>query len=169
MELFTARGYEQTTASQIAARAGVTERTYFRHFADKRDILFEGEERLAAVLTGTIVGAPPELTPMAVLLRAFHGLAETFEGDRAFSAPRQAIIAATPSLRERESSKHAALIDAVASALVRRGLQPKTAALAAQLGGAAFIHALSTWFEDPSGGLGRHLDWAFETMARLGQ
>lgn len=167
MELFTERGYEQTTATQIAARAGVTERTYFRHFADKRDILFEGEEQLEALLVDAIAQAPPQLGPLAVLRRALDAAVTIIEGNRAFSAPRQAVIATTPALREREASKQAALIDAIAAALGRRGLEAKAAYLAARIGGAVFIHALTAWFEEPSARLGHCIDRAFEGLGVL--
>ena len=74
LELFRERGYEQTTAAEIAARAGVTERTFFRHFADKRDVLFDREASVQTALTEAIAGAPADLAPMQVLLLVFiHG------------------------------------------------------------------------------------------------
>lgn len=167
MELFAERGYEQTTAAQIAGRAGVTERTYFRHFADKRDILFDGEEELRALLVQAIAGAPTEIGPMPVLRHALGELVTMLEAGREFSAPRQAVIAATPALREREASKQAALIDAIAATLARRGLEAKLAHLTARVAGAAFVHALASWFEDPSTGLGSFLDRAFEQVRLL--
>lgn len=167
LELFRERGYDQTTAAEIAARAGVTERTYFRHFSDKRDILFEGEKRLQSLLTETIAGAPAELGPMTTLRHAFDALGAVFEANRPFSGPRQAVIAATPALREREMSKQVDLIAAAAMALAKRGVDAQTASLASQLGAAAFNHALATWSEDPTSGLGAHLDRAFEQMRLL--
>lgn len=167
LELFRERGYDQTTAAEIAARAGVTERTYFRHFSDKRDIVFDGDNRLQSLLTEAIAGAPAGLGPMAILRRAVDTLVVIFETNRPFSEPRQAVIAATPALREREMSKQADLIAATATALAKRGVDARTASLAAQLGAAAFNHALATWSEDPTSGLGAHLDRAFEQMRLL--
>jgi AcrR family transcriptional regulator len=167
LELFSERGYDQTTAAEIAARAGVTERTYFRHFPDKRDILFDGEKRLQSLLTETIAGAPAGLGPMSILKRAFDTLVAIFEANRPFSGPRLAVIAATPALREREMTKQADLIVAVASALAKRGVDPRTAGLVAHLGAAAFNHALGMWADDPTNGLGVHLDRAFEQMRLL--
>ena len=168
MQLFAENGYEQTTAAQIAVRAGVTERTYFRHFSDKRDILFEGEEQLKALLVDAVTEAPPDLGPLAVVRRALDAATMTIEGNRAFSAPRQAVIAKTPALREREASKHAALIDALAGALIGRGLEAKAAYLAARIGGAVFIHALTAWFEDSTATLGNCIEKAFEQLRLIG-
>lgn len=167
LELFRERGFDQTTAAEIAARAGVTERTYFRHFSDKRDIIFDGENRLTSLLVEAITGAPSQLSPMAVLRRAFDTLADMFEMNRSFAEPRRAVIAATPALREREMSKQAELIAAAAEALAKRGADARTARLAAQLGAVTFNHALSTWAEDPTSSLITHLDSAFKQMLSL--
>jgi AcrR family transcriptional regulator len=167
LELFRERGYEQTTASEIAAQAGVTERTFFRHFADKRDILFDRESSVQAALTEAIASAPADLTPMQVLLRAFHGMEAIYEDNRSFSAPRQAIIAATPALRERELTKIASMVAALASALEQRGVDAKLSMLAAQVGTSAFNYALMGWLDDTSSGLGAHLDRAFNQLFLL--
>src|SRR5215216_1953184 len=134
LELFRERGYDQTTAAEIAARAGVTERTFFRHFADKRDILFDREASVQAALTEAIASAPADLAPMQVLLLAFHGMEAIYEDNRSFSEPRQAIIAVTPALRERELTKIASMIAVLASALEQRGVDSKLSTLAAQVG-----------------------------------
>src|SRR5271154_2837924 len=94
LALYSERGFDQTTAAEIAARAGVTERTFFRHFADKRDILFDNEASLRTALTEAIAGAPADLAPMQVLLLAFHAVEAIFEDNRPFSEPRHAVIAA---------------------------------------------------------------------------
>ncbi len=165
MELFEENGYEQTTAAQIAARADVTERTYFRHFADKRDILFEGSERLEALLVRSIAAAPPGLGLMAVLQHALGEVAST-QSDL-FSASRQAVISATPALREREATKHAVLMQAMAAGLERRGFEPKEAELASRIGGAVFVYALATWFDDTKAQLSTCLDLAFNQLRLL--
>lgn len=167
LELFRERGYDQTTAAEIAAQAGVTERTFFRHFADKRDILFDREASVQAALTEAIASAPADLTPMQALLLAFHGMEAIYEDNRSFSAPRQAIIAATPALQERELTKIASMIAVLASALEQRGVDPKLSTLAAQVGTAAFNYALMAWLDDTSSGLGAHLDRAFNQLVLL--
>lgn len=167
LELFRERGYDRTTAAQIAASAGVTERTFFRHFADKREVLFDGEATLAAALSASIAEAPADLGILATLFRAFHAVIPAIEGNRPFALPRQAVMAATPALRERELSKHAALSDALANALRVRGIPTGMAILAAQAGMAAFVHATNAWLENPTPGLGERVDAAHEDLRCL--
>jgi AcrR family transcriptional regulator len=167
LELFSERGYEQTTAAAIAARAGVTERTFYRHFPDKRETLFDGEARMRQILVEAIANAPAALAPMQVLLLAFGEVEAMLEENRAFAAPRQAVIAATPALREREVSKAAGMIAALAGALMQRGVGARPAMLAAQAGSAVFDQAVSAWVADPSRGLPRHLAEAFAELRTL--
>ena len=112
LELFRERGFDQTTAAEIAARAGVTERTFFRHFPDKREILFNGEASLRTALTNAVADAPADLEPLQALLFAFHAVEAMLEENRPFSEPRHQVIAAVPALRERELAKVAALTTA---------------------------------------------------------
>ena len=114
IELFGERGYEQTTAAEIAARAGVTERTFFRHFADKREALFDGQAKLRTALSAAIAEAPAELQTMETLSRAFHSVVPLLEANRPLSLPRQAVIASSPALQERELAKEAALAESLA-------------------------------------------------------
>lgn len=167
LELFCEQGYDLTTASEIAARAGVTERTFFRHFADKRDILFDREASLRTALIEAIADAPTDLAPMEVLRMTFHAVEAILEDNRQFSAPRQAVIAATPALQERELTKHASLIAAMASALRQRGLEARLSTLAAQAGAAAFIYAWTAWLDDASSDLKTHIDRAFDQLTLL--
>ncbi len=167
VELFCERGYDQTTTAEIAARAGVTERTFFRHFADKREVLFDGQETLRGLLTSAIAKAPATLPPMAVLSGAFRSVEQLLEDNRPFSLPRQQVINRTPALQERELAKVAALVEALALALRQRGVDERLAALAAQTGMATFRYAVVSWFADPEGGLGVHLDRAFNELDGL--
>lgn len=167
LELFCERGYDQTTASEIAARAGVTERTFFRHFPDKREVLFDGQITLRAALTGAIAEAPGALEPLEILCWAFRSVEQALEDNRPFSVPRQQVIASTPALQERELAKEAALTEALALALRHRGIDERLAILAAQTGWAVFHYAVVSWFADPSRQLGAHLDHAFDALGRL--
>ena len=167
LELFSERGYEQTTASEIAARAGVTERTFFRHFPDKREVLFDGQITLKAALTSAIAEAPETLPPLEILYQAFRSVEQILEDNRSFSVPRQQVIAETPALQERELAKEAALIEDMALVLRRRGVDERKATLAAQTGMAAFHYAVTSWFADPSRRLRAHLDTAFDELGRL--
>ncbi|WIV53082.1 TetR family transcriptional regulator [Amycolatopsis nalaikhensis] len=167
LDLYRERGFDRTTTAEIAARAGVTERTFFRHFPDKREVLFGGEADLRAALTQAVADAPDGLPPLDVLLRAFRGAARILEDNRPFSEPRLAVIAATPALRERELAKHASLTAALGEALRQRGVDARRADLAAQTGWATFQHAAEAWIEDPSRSLDTHLSEAFADLRAL--
>ena len=146
--LFREHGYDCTTAAEIAARAGVTERTFFRHFPDKREVLFDGQAVLLAALTASIADAPAGLGPLDTLFRAFRSVTGLLENNRPFARPRHEIISATPALHERELSKVAALSDALALALQARGVADLPAVLAGRIGMAAFADATTAWLED---------------------
>ena len=158
LALFHERGYDRTTAAEIAARAGVTERTFFRYFPDKREVLFVGEAVLREALIASIADAPDELGPLAMLFRAFRSVCTLLEDNRPFSRPRHGIIASTPALREREFAKMAALGDALAVALRARGVGDLQAVLAARTGMGAFVYATVAWLEEPEPGLGERID-----------
>lgn len=167
LELFRERGYDRTTAAEIAARAGVTERTFFRYFPDKREVLFDGEAVLRSALLASIADAQSTLGPLDTLFRAFRSVLPLLENNRPFSVPRQAIIAGTPALQEREQAKLAALSDALAIALKARGATDLQSVLAARTGMAAFALAAVAWLELPGPTLGERLDLAFRELAAL--
>ncbi|WP_227981459.1 TetR family transcriptional regulator [Nocardia spumae] len=167
LELFRDQGFDRTTAAEIAARAGVTERTFFRHFPDKREVLFGAEAEVRAALVDAVAEAPERLGPLEVLLFAFRRAGHIIESNRAFAEPRFRVIAATPALRERDLAKHAALVDAVTEALRRRGVAVRWAGLATRVGWAAFDEAAGAWVDDPEPGMDAHLDRAFEELRRL--
>ena len=167
LELFQQQGYDATTTAEIAARAGVTERTFFRHFADKREALFDGEEGFRDTLAERVMSAPDAMGPMEALLYAFRSVEPLLEQNRPFTEPRQEIIARPPALQERVLTKTANLIGALAAALVRRGVDDGLADLAAQVGMAALGYAAKGWFDDPRPGLDTHLRRAFETLQHL--
>ena len=167
VELFCEHGYDQTTTAEIAARAGVTERTFFRHFPDKREVLFDGQAQLREMLTAAIAKAPATLKPLEVLYRAFRSVEQPLEENRPFSLPRQQVIDRAPALQERELAKVSALAEALALVLRQRGVDERLAALAAQAGMATFRYAVASWFADPAGGLGTHLDRAFDELDGL--
>jgi AcrR family transcriptional regulator len=167
LALYQERGYDRTTAAEIAARAGVTERTFFRHFADKREVLFDGETRLHDALSAAIAEAPKGLGPMQVLLWAFRSTQPMFEENRPLTEPGREVIARTPALQERQLAKAASTIAVVAAALQRRGVAPDLADLAAGAGMMAFGHAVRAWFDDPSLSLSDHLERAIEALRGL--
>ncbi|GAA4492071.1 TetR/AcrR family transcriptional regulator [Actinoallomurus oryzae] len=149
LDLYAERGFDRVTTAEIAARAGVTERTFYRHFADKREVLFDGEKTVRDALVAGVAGAPDSLAPLPALLWSLRTVVPLLEGNRPFSVPRHRIIAATPALREREQAKNAGMTEALASALRDRGASESTASLVAHVGMAAFTHAAAVWFLDP--------------------
>jgi AcrR family transcriptional regulator len=167
LELCHDRGYDRTTTSEIAARAGVTERTFFRYFPDKREVLFDGEAKLRLALTTAIAKASDELGPLETLIAAFRSIEKMLEDNRPFAEPRHHVIVNTPALHERELAKIASLTEALASALRYRGVNNRLAMLAARTGMTAFGHAALSWFEDPALGFGGHLDQAFRELQSL--
>jgi AcrR family transcriptional regulator len=149
MALYTEQGFERTTVAQIADRAGVTARTFFRHFADKREVLFAGSEELEQRMVDALAAAPPSAGPMDAIAAALLTVAELFADRRDYSQRRQAVIAATPELRERELIKMASLAMAFAGALRQRGVAPPVASLAAETGVAVFRVAFQRWVAEP--------------------
>lgn len=152
LELYAERGFEQTTALEVAERAGVTERTFFRYFADKREVLFDGSNALQDAVVTVIDAAPAAMKPIDVVGIAMEAAAPVLEDRRDFARQRAAVIAANPSLHERELLKLATLAGAVADALRRRGLADPTATLAAETGVTVFKIAFEQWILGESNG-----------------
>jgi AcrR family transcriptional regulator len=167
LELFRERGYDRTTAAEIAARAGVTERTFFRYFPDKREVLFQGEAVLRNALLAAIDAASTDLSALDTLFLAFRSVQSLLENNRPFSEPLHDVIRATPALQEREQTKLAALADALAIALKARGVTNLQALLAARTGMGAFALATTAWLDDPSISLAKRLDLAFGELKSM--
>ena len=152
MALYAERGYDRTTVAEIADRAGVTARTFFRHFADKREVLFAGSEQLEQHMLEALRDAPPGATPMEAVAACLLASARFFDDIRRdYSRRRQAVITATPELRERELIKMASLTAALTKGLLDRGVAPDVAALAAETGVAVFRVAYERWLAEPDG------------------
>jgi AcrR family transcriptional regulator len=152
LALFAERGFDQTTAAEIAERAGVTERTFFRHFADKREVLFGGSEHLKELVVQGVAAAPTTDGPLDAVTRGLHAAAAVLgEGRRDLVRQRQAVIEANPELRERELSKMADYASAVAAALRHRGVTNLRAAFAAELGMTVFRLAMAEWADANEG------------------
>lgn len=166
LDLYEQHGFDATTIAQIAARAGLTERTYFRHFADKREVLFEGEKELREVMVGAIRESP-ESSPLRLVVDAYTAAVPLFVLGRPVALRRAEIIAATPALQERAHAKTAALSDAVVDALVARGIPDPTARLAAQVGTAAFQRAGRDWYPHPERDLAALLRQAADEVRTL--
>ena len=150
-ELFLERGFEQVTVAEIAERAGLTERTFFRYFADKREVLFAGSAAFQDLFVTSVENAPDSAAPIEAIAAALYAQASQFMEHEAAVRRRQAIIAAHPELRERELIKLATVAAAVAGTLRRRGVGEPSASLTAEAGMAVFKIAFEHWIADPAG------------------
>jgi len=151
LELYGERGFEQTTVAEIAQRAGLTERTFFRHFADKREVLFGGANSLEEMLVCAVTSAPHSTAPIDAIAAALEAAAASvlFQQERHdYARQRQAIIATNTGLQERELIKLASLSAALAESLRQRGVREPAASLAAEAGIVVFRVAFERWVSD---------------------
>ncbi|WP_431877632.1 helix-turn-helix domain-containing protein [Amycolatopsis sacchari] len=151
LELFAERGYDNTTVIDIAQRAGLGKTTFFRHFQDKREVLF-GRGTVDQLVTAAVAAAPPAATPLEAVACALDAMGrEVFTLERRdFIARRQAVILANPELQEREALKNLGLVAAMADALQRRGVPELTARVAAELGAVVSSIAFERWSRNPT-------------------
>jgi AcrR family transcriptional regulator len=145
LELYAERGFEPTAVADIAERAGLTERTFFRYFADKREVLFAGSSDLLDMIASGVANAPASLPPLDAVAIGLQAAGSFFEDRREYARRRQAVIAANTSLQERELIKLASLAAAVAEALRDRGASDLAATLTAEAGVAVFKIAFERW------------------------
>jgi AcrR family transcriptional regulator len=147
-DLFEERGYDSTTVTEIAARAGLTKRTFFRHFADKREVLFSGFGHLQEVMVAAVAAAPASATPLEVMGEALDAAGDFFGEGPELARRRRRIVVANPELQERELIKLAALAGALAQALRTRGIGGPTALLTAEAGVTVLRVALERWTDE---------------------
>jgi AcrR family transcriptional regulator len=147
LELYVERGFEQTTVAEIAERAGLTERTFFRHFADKREVLFAGGATLQELLVSEVASTPESAAPIEAAGAALEAAGALIQQRREYSLQRQAVIAANAALQERELIKLATLASALAEALRQRGVAEPAASLTAEAGIAVFKIAFERWID----------------------
>ncbi|NHI19593.1 TetR/AcrR family transcriptional regulator [Phycicoccus endophyticus] len=146
LELFARQGYERTTAAEIAQSVGLSERTFFRHFADKREVLFRGQDEFEAAFLEGLAAVPADAPAMAAVAAAVRAGAAWFVDERRdHSRLRQVVIDANPPLLERERHKMAGLATSLASALRERGVTEPAATLAAESGATVFGIAFGLW------------------------
>jgi AcrR family transcriptional regulator len=149
LELFATRGFEQTTATEIAQSVGLTERTFFRHFSDKREVLFYGQHLLVQAFLAGVDTAPPGASPIEIVACALQSAAAFFPKERRpYSRTRQSVIDQNPALQERERHKLASLATTLADALRARGVDELAATLAAQAGVTVFGIAFTQWVRE---------------------
>ena len=148
LDLFAENGYEETTVAQIADRAGLNRATFFRHFADKREVLFGGEDVLAGLFADAIRAASPDATLTECLQAAFTAAEVAMTPQqRAKAAQRVLVVAANSELQERGLLKHARIARSINAALRERGADELTARLGAEVGMLAFTIAVERWME----------------------
>jgi AcrR family transcriptional regulator len=147
MELYGERGFDNTTVAEIATRAGLTERTFFRHFADKREVLFAGSAEFQELLVSTVADAPPSAAPIDAVAAGLDAIGSLLQERREFARKRASIIAANAELFERELIKFASLSAALAGTLRERGLADPAASLTAEVALSVFRIAFERWIE----------------------
>ncbi|MDQ2895448.1 MAG: TetR family transcriptional regulator [Actinomycetota bacterium] len=148
LALYGERGFENTTVAEIAARAGLTKRTFFRYFADKREVLFSGAGTLQALLVSTVADAPASAVPIDAVAAGLEAAAGLLQERRGSARQRQLVIAANAELQERELIKLASLSAALADTLRRRGVSDPAAGLTAEAGIAVFKIAFAGWIDE---------------------
>lgn len=145
LTLFGERGFDQTTAEEIARKAGLTERTFFRYFSDKREVLFYGSRDLRDLLVAKVAEAPASTSPMEAVISALEAAGALLEERSEFARKRRAVIVANPELLERELVKLAGIASAIAETLRERGVGEPAATLTAEAGMTVFRVAFDRW------------------------
>jgi AcrR family transcriptional regulator len=150
MELFQERGYAHTTVGDIAARADLTERTFFRYFADKREVLFSGAKELEQGIVERIAKIPKEVPPLDAVTVAFEAAGAKLEErrDLNYVRARYALVMKHAEIQERELIKLASLAAATTKALHARGVSEPTASLVAEAAIAVFKIGFERWVND---------------------
>ena len=165
IELFDEQGYEATTVAEIAERAGLTKRTFFRYFSDKREVLFSGSQELRRLWLEGLAAAPGDVSALAIVMSGLDPVAEMFAERHAFARIRAQIIEANPELQERELTKQQNLAGAIQAALVARGVPAHVAILAAQAGVTVFHVAFAYWVaQDDPAAFRRLMDESLEEL-----
>jgi AcrR family transcriptional regulator len=168
IELFGAQGYEATTVAEIAERAGLTKRTFFRYFADKREVLFSGTGELQHLWLEGVAAAPDDASPLEAVAAGFDPVAEMFAELHPYARIRARIIASHHELQERELIKLQTLAAAISTALIERGLPANVAILAAQAGVTVFHVAFAQWIaQDDATAFRPLMDDALEDLRRV--
>jgi AcrR family transcriptional regulator len=156
LELFASQGFERTTAAEIARAAGLTERTFFRYFRDKRDVLFHGQDLFVSTFLAGLERVSPAASPMELISSGLTSVAAAFPNEhRPYARLRQAVIESNPALLERERHKLAGFALTIADALRARGIADPSATLAAESAATVFKVAFAHWLhEDDQRSLG---------------
>lgn len=169
--LFDEKGYAVTTVPEIAEKAGLTERTFYRYFTDKREVMFWRAGDHQASITNEIARAPTSLHPLTIVAHAFETVAPFIDGHRPIVKLRQRLISEHSDLHERELMKLHTLASAIDLALQQRNVQPSLSRIVAEIGTAIWKVALENWRADGAkGSFANHVQSALtEFRAELRQ
>jgi AcrR family transcriptional regulator len=149
LALYAEQGFEQTTAAEIARAAGLTERSFFRHFPDKREVLFYGMDSVRDLVVQAIADAPSSAGPMEAVGEALAAVGAMVQETPEFAVKRNGVVSANAELRERELVKLAEMAGAMAGALRERGVPESAASLAAETGIVVYRFAFARWIGEP--------------------
>ena len=168
LELFESHGFDGTTVAMIAERSQLTERTFYRYFDDKREVLFGGTPYLDELIAERIASVAPTTPPVEIVVEALKDFSSMLEEQRDFTLRRAAVIAANSELRERELVKMSHLVERAAHALVERGVPDAEARAAAELGAVIFKLSFDRWSHgNGTDSLGSLLDASYATVRRV--
>ncbi|GAB3456443.1 TetR family transcriptional regulator [Streptomonospora sediminis] len=149
--LFTESGYEATTMDDIAAAAGMSRRSLFRHFGSKEDILFAEHDDLFETIERFLEAAPDD-EPAATVRSAARMVFQAYVRSPAVTVPRFRLVRAVPRLRDREIAMTARYQTAF-SRFLTRGETAGPRALAGEALAASVIaahnHVLRSWLHAP--------------------
>jgi AcrR family transcriptional regulator len=167
-DLFGQQGYADTTVPEIAAKAGLTERTFYRYFSDKREVMFWRADDHQRSISEEIAQAQANMHPLAIVTQAFESVAPFIDSHRSIVKLRQHLIDSHTDLQERELMKLHNLASAVEQALKRRGTDASHARVAAEIGAAIWKIALESWRGDENeAGFTTHVQAARTEFGRL--
>jgi AcrR family transcriptional regulator len=169
LDLFAEQGYDATTVTQIAERAGLTRSTFHRYFPDKRDLLAAGQETLSRLLAEGVAEAPADVTPLDAVDAGLQRAAGAMTPATRAMAPRvRAAIAASAELQERDALKGAGMAQALSGALRARGVEEAIADVAGELGVLAFKRGYARWVSSGDDNLAGHARAALLELAAAG-
>jgi AcrR family transcriptional regulator len=160
--LFIERGYDAVTVADIAERAGLTKRTFFNHFADKREVIFAAADEFEASIVGALAAADAGRDPLAAVVRAYTQGAAMIVDYPELVRAREALVASSRELQERDLMKMASLTAKLAAALLDRGVSRREALFVAQAGASIFTSAIADWAADPAHGLDQAMQDALD-------
>jgi len=148
LALFEERGVSGTTVSEIAARAQLTERTFYRYFSDKREVLFWRADEFQSRVVAAVERGPGNRSPLTLVIGALEAVSDFFDGDRATVMRRMTIVATHAECLEREMLKMQTLTSAIRATLEARGVDALQARMASEVGVAVSRIALERWITD---------------------